>query len=215
MTKKLDYSTAAEKIDKFMPDNYEVQGEFYQAKTAKELAAVFDEHARDSINRYLPKGGTTLGLAKHIIKDRKMNENQNTTIVENKSLVNYVAESFSKETNEAVKPASKFDSEKIADTSNSYAYKLSGSFGNIVVKSVVSGVDITGRDQTVVVVDTTVNGTLVSRLGGETLPFMTGDDDIDEANWSKGQELLKKEGKAIVDKVVKIYKKLDKDLQKL
>ena len=72
MGKKKDYSEAWHKFDKFMPEDPEIQDEYYEILEEKDVDAMeefLNTHAvEDIMEGYFPKGGTVRGFAEYIIE---------------------------------------------------------------------------------------------------------------------------------------------------
>ena len=66
-----DYSEALEKMDKFMPEDFELQREYYQivdSEDVDKLVEFLETYADDRVYRYLPRRGTIRGFAEYIIE---------------------------------------------------------------------------------------------------------------------------------------------------
>ena len=74
-----DYAEAVWKMDKFMPDDFELQEQYYEIlddeskdeeQKIQELTEFFEEFAEEEImHRYFPKNGTIRGFAKYIVDE--------------------------------------------------------------------------------------------------------------------------------------------------
>jgi len=74
-----DYAEAVWKMDKFMPDDFELQAEYYEIlddetkdeeQKIQELTEFFQEYADEEIMyRYFPKNGSISGFAKYIVDE--------------------------------------------------------------------------------------------------------------------------------------------------
>jgi hypothetical protein len=77
---KKDYSEASWKLDKFMPDDSEVQDEYYRFLDDNDvdgLAEFIEMHCEEErMYNYFPKGGTVLEFAEYLIKENKRSINE-------------------------------------------------------------------------------------------------------------------------------------------
>lgn len=74
-----DYTEAVWKMDKFMPDDFELQAEYYEIlddetmdeeEKVQKLIEFFDSYAdEDIMDRYFPEGGTIEGFARYIVDE--------------------------------------------------------------------------------------------------------------------------------------------------
>jgi hypothetical protein len=74
-----DYAEAVWKMDKFMPEDPDLQSEYWEMlndedideeEKVERLIEFFDNYAdEDIMNRYFPKGGTLEGFAKYIVDE--------------------------------------------------------------------------------------------------------------------------------------------------
>lgn len=72
----LDYSETSWKMDKFMPDESEIQDEYYEilgqqgGDKEAQLEDFFETNAdEDSLNNYLPEDGTLRGFCEYLVKE--------------------------------------------------------------------------------------------------------------------------------------------------
>lgn len=78
MEDKLDYSETSWKMDKFMPEESEIQNEYYEileqqgGDKQSQLEDFFETHAdEDRLKNYLPKDGTIAGFCEYLISNHK------------------------------------------------------------------------------------------------------------------------------------------------
>ena len=69
----LDWSMADGKLDKFLPDNSEIQDEFYETKETIEMQVFLNDYCTDEerMESYFPEGGTTYGFAQYLANQNK------------------------------------------------------------------------------------------------------------------------------------------------
>lgn len=73
MAKKKDYSEAWHKIEKFMPEDPEIQDEYYEILGEKDVVGLeefINTHAvEDIMQGYFPKNGTVKEFAEYLIEN--------------------------------------------------------------------------------------------------------------------------------------------------
>lgn len=76
---KIDYSEVVWKMDKWMPDDADIQDEYYdilddtKVPFAKKVSELYDFISQvadeEAMHHYMPKGGTLKGLAEYLAKE--------------------------------------------------------------------------------------------------------------------------------------------------
>lgn len=69
---ELDYSEASFKLDKFLPEDQEIQEEYYEIKETNDMKEFLETHAEeDRMYSYFPEGGTIYGFSQYLANQNK------------------------------------------------------------------------------------------------------------------------------------------------